>query len=62
MARRKKLLPQDIPSLDTLKQLNHNAAGLDIGAEEIYACVPAERDEPSVRAFPTFTCDLECPG
>jgi transposase len=58
MARRKKSLPQDIASLDTLKQLNLNAAGLDIGAEEIYACVPAGRDERSVRAFPTFTRDL----
>jgi transposase len=58
MAKRRKLLPQDIPSLDTLKQLNLNAAGLDIGAEEIYACVAAERDEPSVRVFPTFTRDL----
>lgn len=58
MAKRKKLLPKDIPLLDTLKQLNLNAAGLDIGAEEIYVCVPADRDEPSVRAFPTFTPDL----
>jgi len=58
MAKRKKSLPQDIPPLDTLKQLNLNAAGLDIGAEEIYVCVPAERDERWVRAFPTFTRDL----
>ncbi len=38
--------------------LNHNAAGLDIGASEIYACVPADRDEKNIRAFKTFTVDL----
>src|SRR5882724_7884014 len=37
---------------------NRAAAGLDIGAEEIWACVPAERDAHPVRAFGTFTPDL----
>src|SRR5712691_4625156 len=37
---------------------NPAAAGLDIGAEEIWACVPAERDVQPVRAFGTFTPDL----
>jgi transposase len=58
MTKRKKKSPIDILSLETLQQLNLNAAGLDIGAEEIYACVPADRDEQPVRAFPTFTVDL----
>jgi len=58
MAKRKKKSPMHVPPLDTLQQLNLNAAGLDIGAEEIYACVPADRDEQSVRVFPTFTVDL----
>jgi len=31
---------------------------LDIGAEEIWACVPADRDGQPVRAFGTFTPDL----
>ncbi len=44
--------------LDSLKQLNLNAAGLDIGAAEIYACVPEGRAEESVRVFRTFTVDL----
>lgn len=48
----------EIPKLDSLKQLNLNAAGLDIGAEEIYACVSQDRDSESVRVFPTFTVDL----
>jgi transposase len=34
------------------------AAGLDIGAREIYACVPAERAADNVKAFGTFTPDL----
>lgn len=34
------------------------AAGLDIGATEIWACVPAERDAQPVRVFGTFTPDL----
>ena len=48
----------DVPALDVLKQINHHAAGLDIGSEEIYVCVPADRDEQSVRVFDTFTVDL----
>lgn len=58
MTKRKKKSPIDIPSLETLLQLNLNAAGLDIGDEEIYACVPADRDEQPVRVSPTFTVDL----
>ena len=44
--------------LDSLKQINLNAAGLDIGSAEIWACVPEGRDEVSVRVFETFTVDL----
>jgi transposase len=58
MAKHKKKPPVDVIPVDTLKQLNLNAAGLDIGAEEIYACVPADRDEQSVQVFGTFTADL----
>jgi len=35
-----------------------NAAGLDIGAREIYVCVPPDRTEENVKAFGTFTPDL----
>ena len=41
-----------------LRVQNAAAAGLDIGAEEIWACVPADRDTQPVRAFGTFTPDL----
>ena len=36
-----------------------DAAGLDIGASEIWACVPADRGTPAVRSFATFTPDLQ---
>ena len=49
---------QEIPKLDALKQINLNAAGLDIGDDEIYVAVPEGRNEESVRVFGTFTIDL----
>jgi hypothetical protein len=50
--------PVEAPNLDALKQINLNAAGLDIGDDDIYAAVPQGRDEVSVRVFQTFTRDL----
>ena len=50
--------PEATP-LENLKQLNLNAAGLDIGAAEIWGCVPEDRDEERVRQFATFTPDLQ---
>jgi transposase len=47
-----------VRSLEDLPRLNPDAAGLDIGAEEIWACVPAGRAAQAVRAFGTFTPDL----
>lgn len=44
--------------LENLKQINLNAAGLDIGDREIYACVPQDRDENPVQVFKTFTAIL----
>ena len=35
-----------------------NAAGIDIGAREIFAAVPTDRDEHPVRKCETFTSDL----
>ena len=55
----KKRPKQKVTKLDSLKQINLNAAGLDIGAAEIWACVPEDRAEVPVRAFPTFTPDLQ---
>ena len=39
--------------------LQPHAAGIDIGAREIYAAVPPGRDPRPVRAFATFTDDLQ---
>jgi transposase len=41
-----------------LPVLNPDAAGIDIGATEIYVAVPADRDPEPVRMFATFTQDL----
>jgi transposase len=38
--------------------LNPDAAGIDIGATEIYVAVPADRDTEPVRVFASFTQDL----
>ena len=57
MSRQKKRSHQR-QRLEVLDQINLDAAGLDIGATEIWACVPADRDEESVRCFATFTPDL----
>ncbi len=43
---------------NALEQINPHAAGIDIGAEEVYVAVPPDRDTESVRSFPTFTVDL----
>ena len=41
-----------------LPVLHPDAAGVDIGATEIYVAVPPDRDPESVRSFQTFTEDL----
>jgi len=59
MKKNKEQSKQKAVEKDALEQINYNAAGLDIGAEEIYAAVPTGRDEESVRSFLTFTADLK---
>ena len=44
---------------DTMASVNGNAAGIDIGTEQIWVCVPPGRDAESVRCFGTFTPDLQ---
>jgi transposase len=43
---------------ESLLCVNPDAAGLDIGRDEIWACVPADRAAPAVRVFGTYTPDL----
>ena len=46
-------------TLENLAVVHPNAAGLDIGAREIWACVPPGRDVETVKRFNTFTPDLQ---
>lgn len=55
---RRKSRRKNVKKMESLKQINPDAAGLDIGANEIYACVPEDRDEDVVKAFRTFTSDI----
>jgi transposase len=36
-----------------------NAAGVDIGATQVFVAVPADRDPEPIRSFETFTAELE---
>lgn len=42
----------------TLPVMRRDAAGIDIGATEIFVAVPVDRASENVRSFPTFTQDL----
>jgi len=42
-----------------MSQINAHAAGIDIGAHDILACVPDGDDQQLVRAFGTYTADLD---
>jgi transposase len=55
MAKRRK---KKTKSVKMLHVINLNAAGIDIGATEIYIAVPGDRDNKPVRHFDTFTADL----
>jgi transposase len=57
MARKRKNNNKKIGA-PVLHCLNPNAAGVDVGATEIYIAVPADRDPQPVRHFSTFTEDL----
>lgn len=50
--------PQTL-QIQGLPTIHPNAAGLDIGAEEIVVAVPPDRDPEPVRVFRTFTPDLQ---
>jgi transposase len=44
--------------MEQIPVLHPDAAGVDIGADEIFVAVPADRDAKPVRSFLTFTRDL----
>ena len=47
-----------LPTVTSLPTLHPHAAGIDVGAREIYVAVPPAAGPQPVRAFPTFTADL----
>jgi transposase len=57
MAKQKRQIRMKV-QVNALEQINPHAAGIDVGAEEVYVAVPPDRDAESVRSFPTFTLDL----
>jgi transposase len=58
MARKRKLKEGGKRSQAAMPVMRPDAAGIDIGATEIFVAVPADRATENVRAFPTFTQDL----
>ncbi|MCA9983151.1 MAG: IS110 family transposase [Anaerolineales bacterium] len=57
MSKRKRKKREAV-NFDVLQQIQPHAAGIDVGAEEVYVCVPPGRDEEQIRQFATFTSDL----
>jgi len=43
---------------EQLPVLHPDAAGIDIGASEVFVAVAPDRDPQPIRRFPTFTRDL----
>jgi len=58
MVKRKKQSKMESKGSVTVGVMNPDAAGIDIGATELYVAVPAERDNQVVRSFGAFTEDL----
>jgi transposase len=52
-------MPSKQNRVSTLPVIDPNAAGIDIGATEVFVAIPADRDPKPVRCFKTFTVDLE---
>jgi transposase len=58
MARKRKAKKETKANNSMLPVMRPDAAGIDIGATEIFVAVPADRAPENVRGFPTFTQDL----
>ena len=58
MARKRKAKKETKANNSMLPVMRPDAAGIDIGATEIFVAVPADRAAENVRGFPTFTQDL----
>lgn len=58
MSKRPRILRSRRQIIGDLKTVNPNAAGIDAGSERHFVSVPEDRDAEPVRAFGTFTADL----
>jgi len=45
-------------TLDAFAEINHHAAGIDVGNAQHWVAVPVGQDTVSVRMFGCFTADL----
>ena len=45
-------------TLDGFAEINHDAAGIDVGNAQHWVAVPNERDVESIKMFGCFTADL----
>ena len=52
-------MPKKRTRVAQLPVIEPNAAGIDIGATQVFVAVPADRDPEPIRCFETFTVDLE---
>ena len=52
-------MPNKRRRVASLLVIEPNAAGIDIGATQVFVAVPADRDAEPVRCFETFTAELE---
>src|SRR5258708_37194725 len=59
VAKERKKRKSKIQLSDQWEKVNHDAAGIDIGARDHYVCIPADRDPEPVRRFGTTTAELE---
>jgi len=56
------ILVVDTQSFSGIHRIQPHAAGMDIGAHEIWVCIPGEGDTQIVRLFGTYTADLQAIG
>ena len=56
------ILVVNTQSFAGISRIQPYAAGMDIGAHEIWVCVPGEGDTQIIRLFGTYTADLHAIG
>jgi transposase len=52
-------MPKKRSRVAQLPVIEPNAAGIDVGATQVFVAVPADRDPEPIRSFETFTTELE---